>query len=198
MRSPNSRCCERPSPDVADRRKEFWEEALRLRDLMKFEFFFPEREVFQAQLAQELTIHHPAWEKRLDEGPDRIQALLPRLKPLQAHRILRPFLEAYRVVGDVLETHDPADALEAEPFLAECLALGQQYVLQRHLKRNESVSKTLFETAIKLARNRRLWDAGDATLSDRRAAFAEEIRQVTHRVDVVEAFVRARHEGLVT
>ena len=185
-------------PEVADRRKEFWDEALRLRDLMKFEFFFPERDLFQAQIGQELSLHDGEWESRLDQGADQIQALLPRLKPLQAHRILRPFLEAYRVVGDVLETHDPGDPLEQEPFLRECLALGQQYLLQRHLNRTESVSKALFETAIKLARNRELWDASDSSLRARRTAFAEEIRDVTHRADIVEAFARARHEGLAT
>ncbi len=38
-----------------------------------------------------------------------IQALLRRIRPFSAHRVLRPFLEAYAVVGDAL-TQQPADA----------------------------------------------------------------------------------------
>jgi glycerol-3-phosphate O-acyltransferase len=184
-------------PDVADRRREFWDEAFRLRDLLKFEFFFPEREIFQGEIERELSLHVDGWEERLVEGPDRIQALLPRLKPLQAHRILRPFLEAYRVVGDVLETHSPDEALDEETLLGECLALGEQYLLQRHLERNESVSKVLFGTAIKLARNRDLWGPGESELGERRSQFAAEIRESLRRIELVEAFVRARHQGIL-
>ncbi len=184
-------------PEVADRRREFWDEAFRLRDLLKFEFFFPERELFQGEIHRELSLHDSAWEQRLDQGPDRIQALLPRLRPLQAHRILRPFLEAYRVVGDVLETHDSEERLDEESFLNECLALGEQYLLQRHLERNESVSKTLFGTAVKLARNRNLWGPGQSDLGAERRQFAVEIRDSLRRIELVEAFVRARHQGLL-
>ncbi len=184
-------------PGIADRRREFWDEAFRLRDLLKFEFFFPERELFQGEIQRELALSDGAWEERLDQYPDRIQALMPKLKPLHAHRILRPFLEAYRVVGDALEAHPPDAELDEETFLAECLALGQQYLLQRHLERQESVSVVLFGTAIKLARQRALWEPGGDALEERRRAFAAEIRDSIHRIDLVEAFVRARQQGLV-
>jgi glycerol-3-phosphate O-acyltransferase len=183
--------------DVADRAAEFWEEAMRLRDLLKFEFFFAEKETFLAELRQEISLHDPHWEERLEKGADAISGLLPRIRPFSAHRILRPFLEAYRVVGDALARRDPGEPLDEPTFLNECLALGKQYSLQRHIKSAESVSKVLFATALKLARNRGLTDPGGEDLKAMRGAFAEELREAIRRVDAVEALVHARRSGLI-
>jgi glycerol-3-phosphate O-acyltransferase len=162
---------------VTDRPTEFWEEALRLRDLLKFEFFFAEKESFLAEIRQELSLHDPKWEGRLERGADAIGGLLPRIRPFSAHRVLRPFLEAC--------------------FLNDCLALGKQYTLQRYIKSAESVSKTLFGTALKLAGNRELTDPGGEDLAARRGAFAEELREAIRRVDAVQALVDARNAGLI-
>jgi len=183
--------------DVTDGAAEFWEEALRLRDLLKFEFFFAEKESFLAELRQELSLHDPRFERRLEDGADAITGLLSRIRPFSAHRILRPFLEAYRVVGDALERRDPAEPLDEAAFLSECLALGKQYTLQRRIKSAESVSKVLFATAVKLASNRGLTDPGGEDLATRRSAFAEELREAIRRVDAVEALVQARLSGLI-
>jgi glycerol-3-phosphate O-acyltransferase len=182
---------------VAHRPTEFWEEALRLRDLLKFEFFFAEKESFLAEIRQELSLHDPSWEARLERGADAITGLLPRIRPFSSHRILRPFLEAYRVVGDALERRDPAEPLDEAAFLNECLALGKQYSLQRHIKSAESVSKVLFATALKLARNRGLTATGGEELAAKRRAFARQLREAIRRVDAVQALVHARLSGLI-
>ena len=182
---------------VTDRATEFWEEALRLRDLLKFEFFFAEKESFLAEIRQELSLQDAGWEERLEGGADAITGLLSRMRPFSAHRILRPFLEAYRVVGDALERRDPAEPLDEASFQNDCLALGKQYTLQRYIKSAESVSKTLFGTALKLASNRELTDPGGEDLAARRGAFAEELREAIRRVDAVQALVDARNAGLI-
>ncbi len=182
---------------VADPAGEFWEEAMRLRDLLKFEFFFAEKEIFLAEMRQELSLHDSDWETRLERGADAITGLLPRIRPFSAHRILRPFLEAYRVVGDALARRDPGEPLDESAFLNDCLALGKQYSLQRHIKSAESVSKVLFATALRLAANRGLTDPGGEDQKARRGAFAEELREAIRRVDAVEALVHARHSGLI-
>jgi len=182
---------------VADRRREFWEEASRLRDLLKFEFFFAERELWRGELRQELALHDAKWEDRLGDGPDAIQALLPRLRPFHAHRILRPFLEAYRAVFDLLERRDPAAAFDEPAFLKGCLGLGGQYVLQHRIHSADSVSQVLFGNALRLARNRQLLGPGDAALAEARRAFASEIREALRRIDAIEALVRARRAGLI-
>jgi glycerol-3-phosphate O-acyltransferase len=182
---------------VADPSAEFWDEAMRLRDLLKFEFFFADKEAFREELREEIGLHDPEWERRVAEGPAAIQALLHRFRPFSAHRVLRPFLEAYRVVGDALERHPPDAELVEEEFLRACQALGQQYVLQRRILSPESVSQVLFATALRLARNRGLVDRGAPDLAQRRRAFADEVRQAIRRVDAVDALVSARHAGLI-
>ncbi|MEW6270461.1 MAG: glycerol-3-phosphate 1-O-acyltransferase [Thermodesulfobacteriota bacterium] len=182
--------------DVEDAATEFHEEALRLRDLLKFEFFFAEKDAFRAELAEEMKLHDPVWEQALAIGGAEVTGLLRRIQPLVAHRVLRPFLEAYQVVGDAL-TRLAADAPFAEDqFLADCLALGKQYQLQRRIRSAESVSRVLFQTALSLARNRGLVDAEGRDLAGRRAVFAEEIRGAIRRVDVIDAMDAARRAGL--
>jgi len=182
-----------------DRADVFWEEAMRLRDLLKFEFFFEEKEAFREDLRREMALHESQgvpWEEELQGGPEAILGFLQQVRPLSAHRILRPFLEAYRVVADALCRSDPQNAIEEAKFLDECLSLGTQYALQQHVKRRESISKVLFATALKLAGNRGLLKPGAEGLAAKRDAFAEEIRVAIRGVDAIEVLVRARHAGL--
>jgi len=183
--------------DVADPVAEFWDEAMRLRDLLKFEFFFAEKDAFRDELRAEIALHDPEWEGRLSEGPATIQALLRRFRPFSAHRVLRPFVEAYRIVADALEAQPATSPLDEKEFLRACQALGQQYVLQRRVVSPESVSQVLFATALRLARNRGLTTPDTPDLSGRRRAFADEIRQVTRRIEAIDALVAARHAGLL-
>ncbi len=178
-----------------DPARAFWDEAMELRDLLKFEFFFAEKEVFRKELREELALHDPEWEDALGDGPEAIGELIQGIRPFSAHRVLRPFLEAYRVVADVLGRSDADVPLDEPAFLDACLALGGQYALQRHVKSQESNSKVLFATALKLARNRGLLDPSPDLL-ERRRAFADEIQAAIRRVDGVEALVRARRAGL--
>ena len=184
-------------PGVSDRRSEFWNAALALRDLLKFEFFFPDRERFISELRAELAMHVPSFEHALGEDADAITSVLPRLRPFHAHRILRPFLEAYRVVADALERTPASARIEDAAFLRACLALGKQYTLQGRVARQESVSQTLFATALKLARHRGLCGPGGEDQTDERRAFAAELREDIRRVDAIEALVRARIAGIL-
>jgi glycerol-3-phosphate O-acyltransferase len=170
---------------------------MRLRDLLKFEFFFADKEAFREELRAEVRLHDPDWEQRVAEGPAAIGALLRRFRPFSAHRVLRPFLEAYRVVADALERRSPEAVFGEEEFLRGCFALGQQYVLQGRIRSAESVSHGLFATALRLARNRSLVDPGAPDLAERRHAFAEEVRRVIRRIDAIDALVAARHAGLI-
>jgi glycerol-3-phosphate O-acyltransferase len=176
---------------------EFWEETLRLRDLLKFEFFFADKDAYRDELRDEVALHDSEWETHLGEGADAIRALVRRFKPFSAHRVLRPFLEAYRVVSDALERSDPAKPFDEAAFLSTCLALGRQYRLQRRIRRSESVSKVLFAAALRLARNRELIDGSAADLVEHRRGFAAEIRSVIRRIDAVDALAAARQTGVI-
>ncbi|MDJ0850657.1 MAG: glycerol-3-phosphate 1-O-acyltransferase [Myxococcota bacterium] len=177
----------------------FWSECAALRDLLKFEFFFSEKEDFQRELRSELGLHEPSWEALLAEGGESVVGLLRSFKPFSAHRILRPFLEAYAVVADHLGQQGEQPVEDEAGFVRECLALGRQYELQQRVRSHESVSKVLFQSALDLARNRGLLAAeGDgADLAARRSAFADEIRDAVRRVDAVDALAAGRRSGLV-
>jgi glycerol-3-phosphate O-acyltransferase len=57
--------------------------------------------------------------------------------------------------------------------------------------------KTLFATAIRLARNRDLVEPGTLDLAARRLAFRDGVRDAIRRVDAIEAFARARMAGVL-
>jgi glycerol-3-phosphate O-acyltransferase len=111
--------------------------------------------------------------------------------------VLRPFVEPYRIVADALEAQPATSPLDEKEFLRACQALGRQYVLQRRVVSEESVSQVLFATGLRLARNRGLTTPDAADLAERRHAFAEEVRQVTRRIEAIDALVAARHAGLL-
>jgi glycerol-3-phosphate O-acyltransferase len=182
---------------VENRRATFWDEAMRLRDLLKFEFFFAEKERFRDELAEEIALHDDKWESALARGPAAIQGVVRSFRPFNAHRVLRPYLHAYRVVADALVLEKPDATFDHNAFLGRCMGLGKQYLLQRRIESAESVSKVLFDTALKLARNRELLDPGPADLVERRRAFAEEIRAAIRRTDAIELLAKSRVAGLI-
>ncbi|CAM3126693.1 glycerol-3-phosphate 1-O-acyltransferase [Skermania piniformis] len=165
-----------------------WDEANQLRDLLKFEFFFPDREQFEEQMTQEMLLVDPAW---LDRAPsrDEILAALADTGFMMAHRVLRSFVGAQQVVADRLTAHDPHKRIDRKEFVDECVAIGKQLLLQDRLQDAESVSSELFGSALQLADNRNLLgpvsadtpDAG-AQLRRRRLDFAGELHQVSERI----------------
>jgi len=183
--------------DVADPVAELWDEAMRLRDLLKFEFFFPEKEIFRGELRQAIALQERDWEPRLRAGGDAIRALVRGFKPFSAHRVLRPFLEAYRLVGDHLEGRSAGEPWDEARAVALCMGLGRQYHLQHRIRSADAVSKVLIQTGLRLARNRELQGPGAPDLARRRHAFAEEIRGALRRVEAIEALAAARRAGLI-
>lgn len=146
-----------------------WQEALRLRELLTFEFFFPRKRDFLDDMRLELDI--------LAEGPT-----MP-LAPL----VLRPFLEAYLVVADCLAAMSPGHQLHDHAFLRECLGVGRQWLLRRRLTSAESVSLELFKTGLALARHRGLDGPGGADLERDRRAFTAELRDTLALLAIVQA-----------
>lgn len=182
--------------DPEDRKAEFWNAAMRLRDLLKFEFFFADKDAFRAELREEIGIHDGEWEWRLGGDATETLALLRRFRPFLSHRVLRPFIEAYRVVFDTLERRTGDAPIDSAAFLSECLARGKQYLLQRRSRSAESVSRVLYEAALELARNQRLVDPDGPELTERRAAIAAEMRELLRRIDAIDAMAAARIAGL--
>jgi glycerol-3-phosphate O-acyltransferase len=181
----------------ADQQAVFWHEAMRLRDLLKFEFFFAEKDEYRAELREELSFQDPNWEEEIGRGSESIQALAQRMRPFSSHRVLRPFLESYQVVAEVLVHCEPSRELGEAQLMEQCLGLGKQYVLQHRIRSAASVSKVLFDGALKLAANRGLFDSNNADLLDRRRDFRAELAAALRRVDAIDALAASRRVGLI-
>merc|ERR1711969_64488 len=147
---------------------------MRLRDLLKFDFYFADSAGFRAHVAEELS-WQPNWEEDVTAGGDRIDAVLRAKRPAIAGPLLRPFFEAYWIVADVL-VDAPADISEKE-LTAQALAVGQQYVAQNVVRSAESASALLFTTAWQVAGDQNLLVPA-ADLVDRRKAFRDELRAI--------------------
>ncbi|OBA69413.1 glycerol-3-phosphate acyltransferase [Mycolicibacterium elephantis] len=169
-----------------DRLEAFWNQAMRLRDLLKFDFYFADSTAFREHLAEELSWHQD-WEAHVSAGGDRVDVLLRAKKPLIAGAMLRPFFEAYEIVADVLRDA-PAEISEKE-LTKKALGLGNQYVAQGRVRSNESVSALLFNTARQVAVDQDLLSAA-ADLAERRTAFRDELRDILRDMDTVEQISR--------
>ncbi|GAA2623828.1 lysophospholipid acyltransferase [Paractinoplanes durhamensis] len=160
-------------------------ETLRLRDLLKFDFFFSSRSEFAREMVAELTIVDARQAGGLHEfGPDDAARWLRESELLVAHLVLRPFLDAYHVVAERLTAWPDDEPFEASFFLDECLRVGRQWALQKRLASEESVSLELFKPALRLAGHRGLVTAGPAT-AERREEFREQVREAVRRVHVI-------------
>jgi len=182
---------------AAQRIEAFETSALELRDLLKFDFFFREREPFLATLRAELDRLAPDWPDRLAAGPDGVRALLGLVPTLSCDMLLRPFFEAYAIAADALAAHGAESAPEPDRWMEECMGLGRQYELQRRLGHPESVSRHLFATGLELARHRGLCQPGETAAA--RSQFAAQLHAVLRRLDTVHAIaVRRVEAALVT
>ncbi|MGO9419957.1 1-acyl-sn-glycerol-3-phosphate acyltransferase [Roseiarcus sp.] len=181
----------RDGPDQAIDRG--WRQALALRDLLKFEFFFSEKPVFQEEIQAEASLLDPQMREHLAEGRATL-SLLEQAPFLIAHRVLPAFLEAYFIVADRLAAQ-PCDAAVDEPtFLSHCIAVGRQYVLQKRLRNPECVSRELFTNALALAANRGLMQPGAEDLAEKRRRFAQETAAAVAGVAAIgELDYRLRH-----
>jgi glycerol-3-phosphate O-acyltransferase len=189
-----------------------WDEANRIRDQLKFEFFFPSRRVFVDELRDEMDLLDPDWE---DTAPslEAVSAVLGDSQVLMAHRALRSFLDAQLVVAERLalrgdEELRHKDAAARDAFVAECEKVGRQMLLQGRLHGPESLSRELFVSALDLKANQGLLtddtsgtdgDGPHESLASRREASAAYARDLVRRVRAIEfldASIRAEVTGV--
>jgi glycerol-3-phosphate O-acyltransferase len=154
-----------------------WEKALAVRELLKFDFFFAGRAEFADELWDEFAImtgrsHDPNAPLDTEEAARSLN----ESDLLVAHLVLRPFVDAYRVVAEELVNLGADGDGDEQVLLERCLRLGRQWSLQHRIT-EESVSGEMFATALKMARHRGLIDSEAATtdIADDRAALVAEL-----------------------
>jgi len=164
-----------------DRVEAFWTQAMRVRDLLKFDFYFADSAAFREHIAAEMA-WQADWETRLRTTGSVYELLYPK-RPLLSYVMLRPFFEGYEVLADVLNKM-PGQVGEKE-LAAMALGVGRQYVAQGRVRSSESVSTLLFATAGKVAADQHLLGPGD-DLTARRRAFHNELLAILADIDDVE------------
>jgi len=145
---------------------------LRLRDLLKFEFFFQEKQEFLDSIYADIEMDVPDWKTSLRaNGPAEV---LSKMGPPVAQWAILPFLDAYQIVGDELE--GSRSRFNEKAFLKACLDRARMYRIEGRLISGESASLVMFKSALSLADNRQLL-GGSGDLARRRQLFAAEIRE---------------------
>jgi glycerol-3-phosphate O-acyltransferase len=157
------------------------DEGMRMRDQLKFEFFFPDKTAYRAVLRAELDRLDPGWETVADG-----RVVLERSDLLVANRVLRSFLDAQLVVAERLAARPPHHPVAEKEFLDECRGVGQQMLLQGRLHGPESLSRELFASALKLAANLDLLGPGGDDLAQRRRAFAGRLHEDVARLILID------------
>lgn len=178
----------------AERETRFIETALALRESLKFEFFFRERPAFVQGLTAEMDLIDPDWRRKLAAASSGRELIDSIFGVGLAHAALRPFLEAYRVVLDVLLTLPVDTAAQEKEVLAAADGLGRQYLLEKTIRNPEAVSRQLFATAWQLAGNVRLVEPGP-DLAARRENRSKILRATLAALDTIEDQCRAALGG---
>ncbi|MEB3067611.1 glycerol-3-phosphate 1-O-acyltransferase [[Mycobacterium] vasticus] len=164
----------------------FWNQAMRLRDLLKFDFYFADSAAFRENIAEEMSWFSD-WEARVTAGGAEIDGLLSEKSPVMSDVMLRVFFEAYAIIADVL-CDAPADIGEPE-MIQLALGVGRQYVAQGRIRSSESVSTLLFATARQVVVDQGL--LGNAPdLAERRIAFRNELRHILKDSDHIGRIAR--------
>lgn len=171
----------------------FWTQVMRLRDLLKFDFYFADSAAFREHVAEEMSWYAEDaaegasdWERDIAAGGERINEILRSRRPQVAGAMLRPFIEAYEIVADVLRDA-PAD-IDEKDLTERALGVGRQYVAQTRVS-NEAVSALLFATARQVAVDQHLMEPA-ADLAERRGAFVRELRGILSDMDTVQQLSR--------
>ncbi|MCW2786653.1 MAG: glycerol-3-phosphate O-acyltransferase [Marmoricola sp.] len=183
--------------ETTDGTTDAWALALRLRELLKFEFFFASRSQFATELQKELELVTPVADvASRDLTSSQAQAYLDGMDLLVAPLVLRPFLDAYAVVADQLLELGTSSNFEEERFMERCLQLGEQWALQKTIGSAESASAEMFRTALRLARYRGIVDVPAPDLLARRQAFVDDVDAARRQIGRVSR--RARRPASAT
>ena len=169
-----------------DRLDAFWTQAMRLRDLLKFDFYFADSVSFRQNIADEMSWHED-WEAHVAAGGGEIDAMLYAKRPLMSDAMLRVFFEAYEIVADVLRDA-PAD-IDGKELTQLALGIGKQYVAQGRVRSSEPVSTLLFDTGRQVVADQGLLEPGP-DLAERRVAFRRELQAILQDFDHVGQIAR--------
>ncbi len=162
--------------DSGDATTAFWAHVDRLRDLFKFEFFYPPRDEHHAAIKAELARIDPTWTKRLASGDRGVAQLIRRCQPLVGHAVLLSFAEAYSVVADILSRAAVGEAVDEKALETVALVEGKQAWLLRRISSEAAIGKLLFANGLSLMRHMGLAEPATPEILAARRALLMELR----------------------
>jgi len=165
----------------------FLSEAMRLRNLLKYEFFFARKDVFRDQLINELGFMSSSWKLIIREGGDAAISLLQRRHLLIGYGVLSPFIAAYRAVAGQVLSSKPGKSCDESEFIDACRAAGRRSVSHHTAEQFAGASKTLLTNGILLAKNRGLFSDDDGQLMEKRKSFANELDVIAGELATIKA-----------
>ena len=171
--------------------QQFRSEALRIRDLLKFEFFFEGSEEFIQRLEREFTLRQPQWQELIGRGKEGVSELLKSLDVVLGHGALRPFLEAYWIFSRALLMVADGDVIDPNGLIEKSLAIGRQGVLQHRVHSEESVSRAYFENAVKVAEGRNLFENSEEAKLGRQQLW-DELTIMTNNTHALASLVESK------
>ncbi len=171
-------------PPGEDSLRDFQEQAVSIRDLLGGEFFFPDRDTFLEEISTEMDHREPDWKNLLSTGHG--SEVLQKLRPHRAPWALRSFLGAYLVVAAGLADLPEEQRWNRGAFVRNCLERGAQSI-SPHSISAESVSRSLFSNALRVAGRRGLLKPGSEHLSRDRIAFAFELQVLLELTDTLDS-----------
>jgi len=166
----------------------FWQEAVHLKDMFKFEFFYAPTEEFRADVKQEMDFVAPDWEVQLTDAKDSAKnasKLLNSMQPLVSHSCLKPYVESYRIVADVFAMLAPNETLSVKELESKAFKYGRQAYLQRRISSKASMGKILFKNGYSLLDSYGVVKAGSENLQEKRKAISKELRALAHRIEQI-------------
>jgi glycerol-3-phosphate O-acyltransferase len=185
------------SQQDSHRLEAFWSQALRLRDLLKFDFYFADSAAFREHVVQEMSWAGD-WESTIAAGGEQIVEMLKAKRPLTAAAALRSFFEADVIFLDALCNTPPR--ADDSVLMKKALAIGRQYVAQNQVHSDESASLLLFATAKQVAADQNLTQPAP-DLDQRRLEFRVELQAILSDIDYLgraaeRQFFDRQHEPL--
>lgn len=165
----------------------FWAEVDQLRDLFKFEFFYPPTDVFHEEIREELSRVSDNWEQDLRNGVPGASHLLRQMTPQVAHMALQIFAESYSLGADILASLDANEALEESEFIERCMNYGKQAFLQRRVSSEASMGKLLFKNCWSMLASRQLTDQSQPDYQSARQQQADALATLVRRIELSRA-----------
>lgn len=183
-------------PAASQSLDDFRSRVMGFRDLLKFEFFFRKKSDFIADVETYLDERYPGWMDRIAGERPAANSLFDEDPPLFGQGILRTFIEAYRVLSQVLVDRAGYPVREAgeAKLRKDCLKRGREMLLRKMIASEASLSEPLFTTAVRLVRYRGLLEGEPGNLGRARSEFATEMSDAAAAIDRLQHYYDQQQE----